>query len=601
MSTPWNANEDSAAPPSVDLAAWRELLGYVLRYRAEVALLVAQAVVTAAVDAALPLVTRRVVDRVLADGPSASLAGPAAAYATLLVVLAACIFGFIRVAGRLSTRVALDVRLAAFARLQQMSYSFFDARPTGWLMARMTSDCDRLARILAWGLLDVCWGLALMGGMAGLLLALSWKLGLVTLAVVPVLVIVSLRFQRSILQSARRVRKANSRLTAAYAEDLMAVRTTRTLAREEDSQAEFRTLTSEMHEASVRNALQSAAYLPVVTTIGSAIVAVVLVLGAGEVAAGVASVGTLVAFTLRFFDPVQEIASAFAQLQMAQAAAERVLGLVHAEPEIRDAPGVRSAPASAPRVLSYRGVSFAYGGGPRVLGPVDLEIAAGSVIALVGPTGGGKTTLAALACRFYDPASGAITADGEDLRSLPLRWWRSQIAVVPQQPFIFTGTIRENVRYGRLEATDAEVEDAARLGGALEPILALPQGWDTPVGERGVLLTTGQAQLVSIARAVLADKPILVLDEATSSVDAETEARIQDGLAVAMRGRTCLVIAHRLSTVRAADRILVIDRGLVVESGSHRELLAARGAYRELVLEQGLRSASHGASAWARA
>ena len=594
-------DRDGARP--LDLKAWRELLGYVLRYRAEVAGLVTQALLVAVVDAALPLVTRRVVDDAVAQGADASFRGPMIAYACLLLVLCGCIHSFIRLAGRLATRVAHDVRIEAFARLQQMSFAWFDRRPIGWLMARMTSDCDRLARILAWGLLDVAWGLALMSGMAGVLLALSWRLGLVTLAVVPALVLVSLRFQRVILATARRVRRAGSRLTAAYTESLMALRTTRALSREEEAQREFGELTADMYDASVRNALQSAAYLPVIMTIASAGVGLVAWLGPGEVAAGVASVGTLVAFityALRFFDPVQEIASAFAQMQMAQAAAERVLGLIHAEPEIRDVPGILPAPERAAGHVELRGVGFAYGGGPKVLHGIDLDVPPGTTVAFVGPTGGGKTTLASLACRFYEPTEGEILVDGTEYRRLPLAWWRSRIAVVQQQPFLFSGTIRENIRYGRLEASDAEVEDAARLAGADDPIRALQSGYDTPVGERGVLLSTGQAQLVSIARAILADAPMLVLDEATSSVDAETESRIQSGLAAAMRGRTCFVIAHRLSTIRRADLIVVVADGRIVERGTHAELLALRGAYRELILEQGIRSSAR-AKDWAEA
>jgi ATP-binding cassette subfamily B protein len=593
--------QDEAAAPRTDFRPWRELAGYVLRYRAETGVLVATAVLTAGIDAALPLVTRRVIDEALAEGAQADLAAPFAAYAALVVLLCGCIWVFVRLAGRLATRVALDVRMDAFARLQLMSFSFYDRRPIGWLMARMTADCDRLSRILAWGLLDVCWGAALMTGMASVLLALSWKLGLVTLAVVPLLVIVSLRFQRTILGSARRVRRANSRLTAAYTESLMALRTTRALAREDEAQAEFRELSSEMHAASVRNAVQSAAYLPVVMSLAGVGVGLVLWLGAGEVAAGIASVGTLVAFVtyaLRFFDPVQEIAATFAQLQMAQAAAERVLGLVHAEPEIRDAEGLAPPPVAPAGHLELRGVRFAYPGGPEILHGIDVDVPPGTTVALVGPTGGGKTTLASLVCRFYEPTGGGILLDGTEYRELPLAWWRRRVAVVQQQPFLFSGTVRENVRYGRLEATDAEVEEAARLAGALEPILGLAQGWDTPVGERGVLLSTGQSQLISIARAVLADAPVLVLDEATSSVDAETEARIQAGLAEAMRGRTCFVIAHRLSTIRSADLILVVDGGRVAERGSHAELLALRGAYRELVLEQGIRASARSARAW---
>jgi ATP-binding cassette subfamily B protein len=587
-----------------DLRAWRELLGFLLRYRREVILLVVQALLTAGIDASFPLVTRYVVDEVVAHGAEARLLGPMAVRLGLMAALAGCIFIFIRLAGRLATHVAHDIRVAAFARLQQMSFSFYDRRPAGWLLARMTADCDRLARILAWGLLDVAWGLALMVGIAGALLVLSWKLALVALAVVPLLVLTSLFFQRRILASARRVRRANSRLTAAITEDIAAVRTTKALVREEDSRSEFADLATDMYEASVRNALQSALYLPLILTIGSIGVALVLANGSGAVSAGALSVGTLVAFVecvLRFFDPVNEMAATFAQLQMAQAAAERVLGILHSEPEIRDAAGVVDRSAARAGRIELRDVSFAYADGAPVLHEVNLVIEPGTTVALVGPTGGGKTTLAALACRFYEPTSGEVLVDGTDYRSLALSWWRAQVAVVQQQPFLFTGTVRDSIRYGRLAASDEEVEAAALLAGAHDAILGLPQGYETQVGERGSQLSTGQAQLVSIARALLTDAALLVLDEATSSVDAETERRIQQGLGRVMTGRTCLVIAHRLSTIRSADLIIVVDGGRIVDRGRHDELLLRDGLYRDLVLEQELRTISRSPTTWATA
>jgi len=602
MSVGQRIDEDGAR--RFDARAWRELLGFLLRYRREAILLVVQALLTAAVDSSLPLVTRHVVDDVVAHGAEARLLGPALVYLGLMALLACCIFVFIRLAGRLATHVAHDIRVAAFARLQQMSFAYYDRRPAGWLLARMTADCDRLSRILAWGLLDVAWGFALMLGIACVLVALSWKLALVALTVIPPLVITSLFFQRRILASARSVRRANSRLTAAITEDIAAVRTTKSLVREEDSRREFGDLATDMHDASVRNALQSALYLPLVLTLGSVGVGLVLAQGGHGVAAGALSLGTLVAFVhyvLRFFDPVNELAATFAQLQMAQAAAERVLGILHSEPEIRDAPGVIDLGSARAGCVELRHVSFAYAEGEPVLRDVSLVIEKGMTVALVGPTGGGKTTLAALACRFYEPTAGEVLVDGTDYRSLALSWWRGQVAVVQQQPFLFTGTVRESIRYGRLEASDDEVESAARLAGAHDAILALPLGYETQVGERGSQLSTGQAQLVSIARALLADAPLLVLDEATSSVDAETERRIQHGLARAMTGRTCLVIAHRLSTIRSADLIVVVDGGRIVDRGRHEELLSRDGLYRDLVLEQELRAVSRSSSTWATA
>ncbi|MCA9752247.1 MAG: ABC transporter ATP-binding protein [Gemmatimonadetes bacterium] len=602
-----------------DFAIWKRLFAFTRPYRKDVRWLITFAIGTASVDATLPLLTRRVVDDVVRLGSAIRPLPYVLAYVALATMLALCVMRFIVHAGRIRTHVSHDIREAGFENLQRLSFSFFDQRPVGWLMARMTSDCERLSNILAWGVLDLFWGTTLMTGVSVAMLLLDWRLALLVLAVVPVLAVVSAMFQTRILGTARIVRKTNSRITAAFNESIMGVRTTKVFARERENLGEFRVLTDEMFSASVRNALLSALYLPLVISIGSVAAAAALAVGGHAVAVGTITVGTLIAFlsyARQFFDPIQEMAHWFAEMQMAQASAERVMGLVDAVPEIRDSPEVRARIAahaasgsSDPQLaadglpdlissLTFENVEFRYQDGETVLTDFDLEVRKGQTIALVGPTGGGKTTIISLLCRFYEPTRGAVRADGVDLRERSLGWLQSQLGVVLQQPHLFSGTILENIRYGRLDASAEEIEAAARTVDAHDFVVALPDGYATQVGEGGSRLSTGQKQLISFARAVLADPQILVMDEATSSIDTETEQRIQRGLARVLAGRTSFVIAHRLSTIRRADRILLIDGGRIVEDGTHQALLARRGRYFELYTRQSLEESGRRENDW---
>jgi ATP-binding cassette subfamily B protein len=580
----------------LDLRLWRRLFGYARPYRRNLIAVAAFGAMTAAVDAAFPLVTKRVVDEIVAHGRDADLLPWALVYLGLTAALALFVGTFIWHAGRIRTHVSHDIRQAGFANLQELSFSFYDRRPVGWLMARMTSDCERLSNIMAWGVLDFFWGTTLMIGVAVAMLVMNAKLALVVLAVVPALAWISAKFQKRILKTARVVRKTNSRLTATYNEAIQGVRTAKVFAREEHDLSDFRELSGEMYAASVKNALLSALYLPVVIAVASVATGAALAAGGFEVTAGRISLGTLIAFlayTRNFFDPIQEMAHWFAEMQMAHSSAERVLGLIDAVPDVHDADGVAADghPARIGRI-EFAGVQFRYADGPPVLHSLDLMVEPGETIALVGPTGGGKTTIVSLLCRFYEPTAGEVRFDGTDYRQRPLAWLQSKLGIVLQEPHLFGGTVAENIRYGRLDASDAEVEDAARLVGAHEFITAMEGGYGAEVGERGDRLSTGQKQLVSFARAVLADPQILVMDEATSSVDTETERRIQAGLARVLAGRTSFVIAHRLSTIRGADRILVIEGGRIVEQGTHRELLALGGRYHALYTRQRIRESA---------
>ena len=618
--------EDEHRARGLDFGLWRRLWAYTRPYRREVALLCLFGVLTAAVDVSYPLVTRAVIDAVDQHGGQVDLKPYVLIYAGLTVVFCLSIAGFIRLAGKIRTHVACDIRRDGFDNLQQLSFSYFDRRPVGWLMARMTSDVERLSNILAWGVLDLVWGLTLMTGIATLMLVMDFQLGLVVLAVVPFLALVSVLFKRRILASSRLVRKTNSRLTASYNEAAVGVRTAKAFGREDADLKSFSGLSGTMEGASLRNAIQSALYLPAVLTLGSLATGLALAWGGVDVGAGRITIGTLIAFltwTKHFFDPVQEMAHWFAEMQMAQASAERILGLIAEEPSIRDSALTRYVVearrngdrgdgsevaedgfADAFGTLEFRDVGFSYDGGrggEPVLEHFDLTMRPGESVALVGATGSGKSTIAGLACRFYEPTSGQVLLDGVDTRRRGLAWFRSNLGIVQQSPHLFSGSLADNIRYGQLDATDEEVAEASRLAGAHDFIAALPEGYATEVGEGGVRLSTGERQLVSIARALLKRPRFLVLDEATSSVDTETEQRIQRGLERVLSGRTSLVIAHRLSTIRSADRILVIDAGRIVESGDHETLMACRGRYFDLYTQQSLRGAQLGTPACADA
>jgi len=513
---------------------------------------------------------------------------------------------FIRLAGRISTGISHDIRQSGFNHLQELSFSFYDRRPTGWLLARLTSDCDRLSRTIAWGALDVVWGSCMVVAIGVIMLVVNWKLALLVLAVIPALAWVSLIFQRRILNASRAVRKQNSNITAAYSECLAGVRTTKTLVREAENIREFQDLTQQMYGHSVWCALLSAGYLPIVLTLGSLGAGLALWAGGVQAIAGTLSIGTLILFvsySAQLFFPILEMARVFADLQGTQAAAERIFGLIDTEPEVKDTPEVLAAIAvhrtrSPQKGLAidgmpdrihevrFRDVCFAYNQGQPVLNNFNLTVKAGQTIALTGPTGGGKSTIVSLLCRFYEPTSGEILINALEYRRRSLKWLQSSLGMVLQQPHLFSGTVAQNIRYGRLDASDQEVIQAARMVRAHDFIMTLESGYDTEVGEAGVKLSTGQKQLVSFARAILADPQMFVMDEATSSVDTQTEQLIQQGLAAVLQGRISFIIAHRLSTIRSADVILVIDEGQIAEQGNHRELIQRKGRYYELYTSQ---------------
>ena len=590
----------------LDLSLWARVFRHTLPYKHLVVRLAISAVLIAIADASFALVTRWAVDDVVKAGNAVNLAPHIAVYAFLLISLVISVWVFINSAGGLSNNMSHDIREECFKRIQELEFAYFDHRPTGWLISRLTSDCDKLARIIAWGSLDLVWAFCLVIMIAIILIVLQPVLGLLVLSVVPPLIWISAIFQKKLLLSSRDTRKFNSMITASFAEALQGLRTTKTLVREQDNLSEFQGISSQMYGVSIQNALQSAVYIPIVLTLGSLAAGIALWRGGAGVIDGSLTLGTLVAFIFyagQFFNPINQIAQVLVQMQGAQAAGERVLSLLATVPGISDSEEVLAklqqwdkpdrpadlAPDGHPagiETLEFRHVDFAYLDGEPVLKDFNLTVEAGQTIALVGASGGGKSTIVNLAARFYEPTGGKILVNGHDLRDRGLAWYQSNLGIVLQGPHLFSGSVRENIRYGRLDATDEEIEQAARSVNADAFIRALEDGYDTDVGEGGNRLSTGQKQLVSFARALLANPRIFIMDEATSSIDTETEQLIQQGLKAIFQGRISFVIAHRLSTIRTADRILVIEKGHILESGTHQELLAKKGHYHALYTHQ---------------
>ena len=585
-----------------DAGLWFRLVGYMKPYHKHLFAIAATMMVSAALDMIFPLLTREAIDGFISAGRIDGLGGFAVRYGAAVLVQALCVFSFCLLSGKAECGINRHIRVLCFKRLEELSFSYYDQTPVGYIISRMTSDTARLGDTIAWGLIDLFWGASYIVITCGAMFLLNWRLALMVVSVIPVIAVIAVWFQKRILAAYRVVRKTNSQITGAFNEGIMGAKTSKTLVREQANCEEFSELTHTMKEASIRAAVLSAMFLPIVTFLGTLASALVILKGGHDVLhlPAALSLGTLVAFSsyaTSIFEPISNIARIFADLQASQAAAERVLGLMETEPEIFDTPEVvekfgdsfRPKRENWPDIrgdVEFDHVSFHYNGGEEVLNDFCLKVKAGQTVALVGETGSGKSTIVNLVCRFYEPVSGTIRIDGEDYRSRSMLWLQSHLGYVLQQPHLFSGTIRENIRFGRLDATDEEIEEAARMVDAESFILQLEKGYDTQVGEGGNRLSTGQKQLISFARALIANPAIFILDEATSSVDTETEQKLQTAIAAALRGRTSFIVAHRLSTIRSADMILVIRNGKIQERGTHRELLRQRGYYYPLYANQ---------------
>ena len=541
-----------------------------------------------AMDSYFTFLSKRMIDEGILAGDKTALTGIVTVYGSLILAQSAAIFGFIYLAGVLGERIRYDLRKKMFGHLQNLSLSYFDRTPVGWIMSRLTSDSDRVAELVTWGLLDLTWGVMNIGTALYFMLVINWRLALIVFAVIPVLVVVAAQFKKRILVEYRQVRKINSKITGRYNENITGVRVIKALCREEANLSEFGELTGEMYRASYRAAWLSALFLPVVQLISALAVGGVIWYGGWQADLGGMTIGGIQAFisyiTFMMW-PIQDLARVYAEMQRAIASAERIFSLIDAVPEVADRPGAVD-PGTIYGDIEFDHVDFSYEPDKSVLADFNLHVKRGETIALVGPTGGGKSTIVNLLCRFYEPTGGVIRIGGQDYTELSLHAIQSRIGMVLQTPHLFSGTIRENIRYGRLEATDEDIERAATLAGAHDFVVTTEKGYDEEVGEGGALLSVGQKQLVSLARAILAQPQIFIMDEATSSVDTLTEDLIQQGMEALMQERTSFVIAHRLSTIKRADRILVIEDGAITEMGTHTELLRARGHYYRLYTRQ---------------
>lgn len=531
---------------------------------------------------------KQLVDEAILPGDPDALRRILTNYALLSIVSAAIVFGFIFITGILGEKVRYDLRRKLFTHLQQLSFSYFDKTPIGWIMSRVTSDTERIADLVTWGLLDVTWGITSLLVASIFMLTINWRMAILVMLTIPVLVAVAVYFRRLILVQFREVRRINSRITGAYNENIQGVRVTKSLVREEQDLRDFQGLTGLMFQASYRANVLSALFLPAVQLISAIGVSLVIWYGGVLALRGETTVGQIQAFigyvTFMIW-PVQEMARVFAQMQQSIASGERVFSLLDAVPDVRDKPGALET-ARLEGDIVFDNVTFYYEKGKPVLTDFNLRVQPGETIALVGPTGGGKSTIVNLLCRFYEPKEGHILFGEHNYTDLTQHAIQSRIGMVLQTPHLFSGTIRDNLRYGRLDASDDELVDAARLAGAHDFIVTLENGYDEQVGEGGSKLSVGQKQLISLARAILADPDLFIMDEATSSVDTLTEALIQRGMEQMMEGRTSFVIAHRLSTIRRASRILVIEDGRIAEYGTHAELIRAGGHYYNLYTRQ---------------
>lgn len=593
--------EEYGYPTSFDFAQWQNLFRYIRFLKTPFVLLLFAAMATALFDAIFPYFSRYAIDHFIALQTTEGLGVFALLYALAAGLQTGANVIYCQQCIVIEMKVGQALRDACFEHLQRLPLSFFNVTPVGYLVARVMSDTNQLGSIFSWRLAEFVWNGCYLIFVVISMFLLSWRLALLVLIVVPPIALVCSFFQRRLLRANRRVRRANSTLTASFNENISGAKTIKTLAVEDTVCREFREINLDMRRKAMHAKTLHALFQPLVMFLGS--VSLALVMAAGGVMVGpwgipLGTLAVFISYTMNIVEPIQMVVSVLADAIAVQANVERVNRLLETVPAIQDTPAIEEKYGdifhpkkenweSIQGDITFQDVTFRYPDGEvNVLEHFNLHIPAGSTVAIVGETGAGKSTLVNLACRFYEPTEGKILIDGVDYRERSVDWLHSNIGYVLQSPHLFTGTIEENIRYGKLDATREEIEQAAKMACAHDFIMAMPGGYQAQVSEGGSQLSTGQKQLISIARAIVANPRIFVLDEATSSVDTETEALIQQIIGKVLENRTSFLIAHRLSTVKNAHVILVVRDGKIIERGTHGELLRKHGYYYSLYTRQ---------------
>ncbi len=598
-----NFEEKDFTDDNIKLSIWKKIFKIVFKRKKNIILMLLFISLLSLLDIFSPLLNKFALDNFFSDNPDFSLKYIyLAVYGLVAIGFAFSVWGFIRMAGIVEVEVGYQIREEAFKNLQILPFSYYDKTPAGWIMARLTSDSRKLASIISWGLIDLLWGAMMMTGTIIVMLIYNWRLGLIIVGLLPILFVVSMYFRKKILIAYRDVRKINSNITASYNEGILGNKTTKTLTLEPKKERDFNTLANDMRKSSIKAIIRSSIFFPIILVLSYTAVMLILRVGGGYIVNEkfgftVAMLYTFIAYTQFFFEPVMQIARVLAEMQQAQASAERIISLIETKPEIFDSPEViekygtildpiRENFEELHGDIEFKNVGFSYNEKEIILDNFNLKVKQGTSVALVGATGSGKSTIVNLICRFYEPTSGEILIDGKNYKERSLTWLHENLGYVLQTPHLFNTSILENIRYGNLEASDEEVIKAAKLARVDDFVVDMTDGYNTLVGEGGSKLSVGQRQLVSFARALVADPRILVLDEATSSIDTNTEVIIQDVVKTILKGRTSFIVAHRLSTIVNSDLIIVIDDGRILESGTHRELLEKRGEYYNLYKNQ---------------